>query len=254
MEWRFGLFLQFIMILNLGSQNIQNSIYNRVYTMRAEKISKLPVIHFSADTQKELTTAFVRVSEFYESPYGEIHGKYFDLKEYKKLYAKDHEGRFTYYSDWTGFNIPSSSFKKFCELFSDSFTKKEQYVFNEVEKIIGDVFTRKKYYLIGTYKGPSQRSTFEHEIAHSLYSLKRNYKKVCDETYKKIPEKTIEKIVLALKGLGYDEESLRDEIQAYSSTDSLAIFKDRFSLDFNEIPIEAIYDYQNNFYKFHKLE
>lgn len=214
--------------------------------MKVEKVSKLPIIHFVAETQQELTTAFIRMSEFYESPYPEINGKFFNLKDYKKAYIKDH-GKFSYYSDWSGYNIPSRAIKDFILLFGEKLTPKEKFIIGEIEKITGNAFTRKRYYVIGTYKSSNQRETFLHEVAHSLYDLKRNYKSKCDYIFSSMTEENKKKIKDVIVKMGYNEDVVEDECQAYFTTDSLRELIDRFEFEFDKIPIKEIYEYQKNF-------
>lgn len=68
------------------------------------------------ENQKELASTFVRFQEHYESP--EFAGKTFSLEEFKEWYIKNSEkgretGEFTYYEDWSGFNIPSYVMRPF---------------------------------------------------------------------------------------------------------------------------------------------
>jgi len=56
----------------------------------------------------------LRFEEYYESP--RFKGRIFTFDEYRKWYVKNSPkgkktGRFTYYSDWSGFNIPSYALK-----------------------------------------------------------------------------------------------------------------------------------------------
>jgi hypothetical protein len=68
------------------------------------------------DNQIDLTSTFLRFQEHYESPF--FKGKYFTLDEFKEWYIKTSpngkkSGKFTYYTDWGGFNIPSYILKPF---------------------------------------------------------------------------------------------------------------------------------------------
>jgi hypothetical protein len=63
-------------------------------------------------TQYELTSTFLRVQEHYESP--QFHGRIFTLEQYMDWYVADN-GAFTYFQDWSGFNVPSTAFQPFYE-------------------------------------------------------------------------------------------------------------------------------------------
>src|SRR3990167_8171616 len=85
--------------------------------IKLEEIIK-NIFHLNVDTQEELTTTFLRFQEHYESP--EFKGKIFTLEEFKKWYILNSPngkktGRFTYYEDWAGFNIPSEVLEPFYE-------------------------------------------------------------------------------------------------------------------------------------------
>ena len=69
---------------------------------------------FTFPNQYELASTFIRLQEFYESPYKEIKGQYFTLEKYMDRYAKDQEdNKFTYFEDWNGFNVPGNIVLKF---------------------------------------------------------------------------------------------------------------------------------------------
>ncbi len=82
---------------------------------------------YTFPNQYELASTFIRLQEFYESPYKEIKGKYFTSENFMDLYAKDQkDNKFTYFDDWNGFNIPGDIVLKFAQLFQNDLTKKEK--------------------------------------------------------------------------------------------------------------------------------
>ena len=83
--------------------------------MKVKEIIK-NIFHISFSTQHELASTFLRFQEYYESP--KFRGKIFSFYEYKKWYTANSPkgkktGKFTYYKDWGGFNIPSYVLKPF---------------------------------------------------------------------------------------------------------------------------------------------
>ena len=68
------------------------------------------IFWFNFDTQEECAKTFCRFEEYYESPFWQ--GKIFTLDEYKEWYIKTY-GQWSYYTDWSGFNIPDYAFKPF---------------------------------------------------------------------------------------------------------------------------------------------
>src|ERR1035437_10032699 len=122
------------------------------------------------ETQFELTSTFLRFQEFYESP--EFQGKIFTLKEYKKWYTKV-KGKFSYYTDWGGFNIPSKVLKLFYLGKFDPQSKSEKQLLDLFKDDKG------KFYIIGTYRRNDRKwkdSMIMHETAHALFSLDIKYR------------------------------------------------------------------------------
>jgi hypothetical protein len=127
------------------------------------------------DTQKDVTSTFLRFQEHYESP--EFAGKVFTLDEYKEWYVKNSPngiktGEFTYYSDWSGFNIPSTILQPFYE--------GKFHPLSEAEQRILDLFRDKEhpFYIIGVHKeSKSFEKLLRHETAHGLFFTNPEYKK-----------------------------------------------------------------------------
>lgn len=162
-----------------------------------------------AKDQYELTSTFVRLQEFYESPYLNIRGQKFTLEEFMDAYAKDHNG-FTYFTDWTGFNVPGHIVNEFYNTQS-LFSKKELNLWRLINSSVD--ITNTKYYIIGVVEGDI--AAIIHEVAHALYYLNPSYNKeirVLAEGYEK---KNPNKVKKMLKQ-GYDMLFIIDEIQAYN--------------------------------------
>ncbi len=153
--------------------------------------------------QYSLTSTFLRFSEHYESP--KFRGKVFSLNEFKQWYASTKKGKFTYYKDWNGFNIPSHILQPFYAGKFDPLTTKEK----QLLKLFED--TNDQFYIIGIQE--EKKSAFHHELAHALFYVNLDYrKKVLDclllgniTSFKK---ELVEK--------GYCLEVLDDEVNAYA--------------------------------------
>lgn len=179
--------------------------------MQSKEILK-NVIHLSFDTQYEVTSTMLRVQEFYESPYPEIKDQIFTLQDYIDLYTEN-KGNFTYYEDWSGFNIPGEYVSKFFRNFIHLSNKEKQ--IHEVVKPY--ISSGEKYYLIASCEG--DESVLDHEIAHALWYLDEDYKKEVSEYVKNnFPESVLSIFKKELLEKGYCEEVLDDEIQAYLTT------------------------------------
>jgi len=169
---------------------------------------------FTFPNQFELTSHFFRLQEFYESPINKIKGKYFNYEDAISLYAyndKD-EPEFTYFKDWSGFNVPGNAVDKFVNTFDEKMTDKELTVTST-----DLIDTKKKYYIIGVYEN-DKGNAIEHEIAHGLYYLNRKYKKEVSKAYKALPKKLKEKIKKELLSIGYCYRVVQDETHAYLAT------------------------------------
>jgi len=99
--------------------------------------------------QEMLASTFLRFQEYYESP--KFKGRIFRLEEYKKWYIKNspqgqQTGKFTYYSDWNGFNIPSVVLKPFYEGKFNPLSQSEK----ELLKMFQN--KKEKFYIIGIHR------------------------------------------------------------------------------------------------------
>ena len=156
------------------------------------------------DSQEELAKHFIRFQEYYES--SEFRGKPFTLGQYREWYSKS-KGSFTYYQDWSGFNIPSHVLDTFRLGLFDPLTEEES-------RILELIPTRtSQFYIIGTYDG-GDKEILEHEICHGLYYTSYEYmSKIFKLLAGHLEElKPLRKFLI---DLGYHESVLIDECQAY---------------------------------------
>lgn len=168
------------------------------------------------DNQIELASTFLRFKEYYESP--EFRGKFFSLDEYKKWYISNSEvgqktGEFTYYDDWTGFNIPSYVFAPFKE---GKFNP-----LSEQEIQLLDIFkdSQEPFYVIGILGNTNSKEILKHEIAHGLFYTDKFYH---DKIMDVLSRFDLTKMKEKLHSMnGYHADVFDDECHAYSvSTDS----------------------------------
>jgi hypothetical protein len=119
---------------------------------------------------------------------------------------------FTYYSDWAGFNIPSSVLFPFKQGKFKNLTKDEKNFLHLFEKMTGN------FYIIGSY-GKNDRSVevFNHELAHAFYFLNKKYKEKVDRFLKQNIG-SLRKFEDTLLTMGYCKEVVLDELNAYLST------------------------------------
>lgn len=118
----------------------------------------------------ELSKTFLRFQEHYESP--KYRGKIFTLKEFKAWYSEAFGGgKFTYYQDWGGFNIPSYVLKPFYNGSFKRITKRERAVLDAFKSV------KEPYYVVGV----SGTWALRHELTHGLFYVNETYReKVLD--------------------------------------------------------------------------
>lgn len=153
-------------------------------------------------TQYELTSTFLRIQEHYESP--KFHGRIFTLEQYMDWYAAEN-GAFTYFQDWSGFNVPSTAFEPFYEGRFDPLSEKEKRLLGLFRNVRG------RFYVIGIYEG-GKKGTLTHELAHALFFINDDYRHAVREAMRGYDTAALEKKLLKA---GYARHVILDEVQAY---------------------------------------
>ena len=181
--------------------------------IKYEKIAN-NIYHLTLPSNWQLAKTFLRFQEHFESP--KFRGKIFSLDEYKKWYILNSPigkktGKFTYYRDWGGFNIPS---KVLIPFYKGKFNP-----LSKEEKVILKLFKnkrKKKFYIIATFKN-SGRYLLKHEIAHGLFYTNLKYKREVIKILKRIDQKVKRQITnyLAKYGGGYHPSVWTDEIHTH---------------------------------------
>ena len=174
------------------------------------KISeKIPgIIHVEMNNQKELAETFLRFQEHYESPH--FRGKVFTLGQFRAWYAQKMNG-FTYHDDWNGFNVPSSSLRPFRTGLFDPLSDQEK----KLLELIPDRL--ENYYVIGTH---SEDSAVEHEVCHGLYFIDEKYRDEVNRLFARVKPGLLKPLEKFLLKIGYCEEVLVDEFNAYICEDT----------------------------------
>lgn len=172
------------------------------------------IYHVEFKDHYDLCMFFLRYQEFYESQNQKFRGKKFELLDFMAWYAKDHDGVFTYTTDWAGFNYNSTVIDKVNAL---GISDRNKYdiemlkLHNKLKKEVGG-----NYYLIGTStKCPA---ALNHEICHGLYYVNSKYKKEMNALVKKLPKRFVKRAYAFFKKVGYTKSVYVDEMQAYMAT------------------------------------
>jgi hypothetical protein len=174
------------------------------------------VLMVEADTQYEIASMFLRIQEFYESPFDNIYRKVFTLEEYMDTYAREN-GAFTYYMDWAGFNVPGNIVQDFYQKFHYMLSAKEQLLWDLIRNTL-ETDNSQNFYLIGVCK--TIQRALNHELAHAYWYLEPNYRNSGNNILSDMHAHTslYSKALDTLKRKGYRVDMIDDEIQAYLAT------------------------------------
>ena len=177
--------------------------------IRVEKLYK-GIYHFKFPTQKEAARTMLRFQEYYESP--EFKGKIFSLKEFKEWYStwrlKPSRGTgFSYYSDWSGFNVPDYVIRSVEDSFKN-LTQREKLILHYCSFINDE-----KFYIIAT-SDEKNHDELEHEKAHALFYIDDNYRNEVLKFLDSAP-KEIYLVHRYLHTIGYSKSVFDDETNAF---------------------------------------
>ena len=127
---------------------------------------------------------------------------------------------------WNGFNVPGKVLYDWWDKFEEhsDIRVREKYVFEEIyrlmDKEVGFYLEDdiKKIYVIAVNNESCNKKVIEHELAHAFFTLYKEYRGNCKKLIKglSIDEKNDAKE--ALLKMGYGDNTVDDEMQAYFST------------------------------------
>jgi len=185
---------------------------------------------------------FMRYQEFYESDSDSFRGKGFKWKDYTKHYKeKTKNDIFTYHEDWAGYNIPCDSIESCIKLIPD-LNFYDLIMFSIVDTI-RNIIGGDNYYLIGIdQSNGDDLSLVYHEIAHGLWFSTPSYKNKQMSNIMNMNERVRHSVAKKITGMGYGENVVDDEIQAYLSTgigDDMTRIKD---IKATQIPFKKVFD------------
>jgi len=199
--------------------------------MQLHKLSP-QILLFTSEKNKELSLTFCRVQEFYESQNEKLLGKPFSFSDFIAE-SMDEDGFIDYFSYWTGFNFPDTAFREWYKC-NNAFTDWEKDLIKQIQENVHHYDD--KFYVIGALA--KEKDTINHEIAHALYYLNNSYFIEMTELILEFAiqhKKQYNKMKKALIGMGYNENVLADEIQAYLSTSKKSELVEDFKLDYDTL-------------------
>jgi hypothetical protein len=196
------------------------------------KVYNKNIIYASFPTQKELTLTMCRPQEYYECDSSKLRGKVFTYEKLIDHYTQD-DGHLSYFSVWSGFNIPSFVLEDFFSKFE--LTKREQKLYNVTRP-----YSNKPYYFIATKKNDTD--TLRHELVHAHYYLNPVYKQAANILVKHMRNDLRKKLTAGLKEKGYASNVMIDEINAYMATSGTKYLIEEFELDVTKKDIKPFED------------
>ncbi|MCR4335530.1 MAG: hypothetical protein NUV57_03260 [archaeon] len=177
------------------------------------------IILVQSPSYKKLRQTWMRFEEAYENPVLNIKklGKKFTKDDVLKWWKTTGEGKkHPYY--FTGFNIPSYILGYFYDGMFDPLDQLEKNLLKTLKPFYE---TRKKFYIIGTFKTPKP-DVIQHEIAHGFYYNSVKYRTDAKKIMAKLSRKVKTKIDNYLhKETGYGGHVLVDERHASILSDTL---------------------------------
>ena len=178
------------------------------------------VYHATFDDAYSLCMTILRIHEHSENPI--FKNKNFTYEQYMDWYSKEHgKGHFTFDKDYLGFSVNSSSFRHFVKNFAKKdWTEKEKKYIEDVMNLVGkEDFARKKRFCVINSFEKKKSTVFKHELAHAIYYVDSNYKIAANKFFKSLKQDFRKKIISIVKGDGYPDDQVSDEINARLSTE-----------------------------------
>ena len=209
------------------------------FKIKVEEISE-SLYCFNFKDQYQMTSTLMRVQEFYEN--AKIRNQFLSVEQVMdSLYSQDSGKEFTYFYEVEGCNMSGDKILEFfknVDGFPSTFLKNvdgfplvHQYMDKEIhfwETIKENIDITKDFYLIATY-GKNDADAFNHEIAHGLYYLNKNYKRDMNKLIKDYKHK--DKAYKALRDIQYATSVLKDELQAYFATSTKKYLVNHLKMD-----------------------
>ena len=152
-------------------------------------------------SQYAVASTFLRIQEHHESP--TFRNRVFTLEQFMDWYA-ERFGAFTYYEDWSGFNVPSTAFERFYDGAFDPLLRKEAQLL--------PLFRRERapFYVIGI----ADDADLTHELAHALYFTRPAYRRDVQRAMRGYDTTSLRKRLAP----GYHRAVWTDEVHAYLAT------------------------------------
>ena len=153
-------------------------------------------------TPYTLAATFLRFQERYESR--RFRGRVFTLEQFMDWYAATF-GNFTYYQDWSGFNVPSTALLPFYAGRFDPLMEKERRFLARFAR------ERPPFYVIGV-ASDATAADLRHELAHALFFIEPAYRRAVRAAMRGHDTSALAR---AIVDAGYHPRVVTDEVHAY---------------------------------------
>jgi len=173
------------------------------------------LFHLRFSTQRAVASTFLRFQEYYESPNDAFRGQVFTLAAYRRWYEAT-RGSFSYYLDWSGFNVPGTVIADFRQGRFDPLSARERNLLTALERHGGPGLYDEPFYVIGTC---GDDWDVAHETAHGLWYLSDEYRRAQSKLMERFDDEFVACFFASLGTGGYCQAVLWDELQAYILTD-----------------------------------
>lgn len=181
----------------------------------------------------ELGRAFVRLQEFYESPSARFCSRYFSLESFKRYYARRWGGgRFTYFRDYQGYNLPGEEVLDWQATFASRETADEI----RLLQLLGPLPDR--FYLIGART--KDVTTIGHELQHALFHLDPVYRAKVQFVVHMFETAPLRR---ALRKIMYRDSVLDDEVASYVLFEQPWMRRNRVKLRYEDIMRQRLWDH-----------
>jgi len=188
---------------------------------------------FLFNKQKDLALSFCRVQEYYESDNPYLKDSFFTFDDFL-CEMMDEKGNINYFNYWNGFNIPGDVYEKWIDVNSyDPMSTHESTLCIEIHHA---KINKERFYIIGALK--KDKNTIKHEIAHALFYLNPEYEREMMQVTEYFHEnfnREHGKLAKQLKKIGYGDNVIWDEFQAYLSTGTKSELVEELNLDVEKL-------------------
>lgn len=179
------------------------------------------IIELKFKTDYDMHLGLMRFSDFYEG--SKLKGQFFDHETFFRTWLEEY-GNFDMFETICGYNLTDRDIRKFFQIFQeDALWDIEK----QVKRILAPYLkSKEKFCILSCNAG--DHITLNHELAHGYYYLDKEYKNQMDEDVKALSPAVWRRVRAGLKELGYIDQVLMDEAQAFLSTSTMADLHDMF--------------------------